>query len=118
LKEKEEIRLRTANDDIETIEPNLLSQLTDEHFQKDFKDYRVKMHERQFYHVAIEDRAFNPSSGKRESYAHVTTFDKPTWANIKNSDPFKAKTTAIIHDPTIEAADAPLVTLHYTLQED
>lgn len=109
-----EVRVREANGDVETIAPNKLEKIQDKYFKEDFAGYQVKMHERNFYHVAIEDRTFDQQSGKRLSFAHITTFDQVTWNSVKEADVIKSKTLEIIHDPELEPKNAPLVTIEYT----
>ncbi len=114
----EEIKLRKIAGDEERIPANCASSLQDKFFKEDYKDYTIPMHERNHYHIAMEVRNFNPSTGGRLSVPMVQIFDKVSWLAMKEADTFKPYTAEFVHNPEKEEKNAPLVTLKYTLTDE
>lgn len=114
----EEIKLRKIAGDVERIPANLADKLQDKFFKEDFKDYEINMFDRRHYHVAMEVRNFDASTGSRLSVPMVQMFDEVSWKAMKASDHFKTFKSEFVHNPELEPKDAPLVTLKYTLTEE
>lgn len=114
-----ELALRKQSGEVEMIPANLAHKIQDPDFASDFAGYKIPMHERFMYHVALEHREYSRTQrNQRESVANVQVFDSVTWQSIKDTEVMRDYTREIIHNPELEEKDAPLVTLYYTLTDE
>jgi hypothetical protein len=117
-RQTQEINHRVGAGDVETIPANRSHLLQDQEFKNDYRNHVIPMHERFHYHVAMENRLYNQTNRQRESAPMIQVFDKATWEQFSVSDVFKTYTSELVHNPELEAKDAPLVTIEYTLTDE
>ena len=106
------------NEDIEMIPANNRDSLTDKFFKKEYAEHEIKMHERGFYHIAMEHRSFDRDSGERNSFSFVNIMSVAAYNMGKKNNGFIGYTMNIIHDPLMEEKGAKIVTLNYTLTDE
>lgn len=106
----EKVRLNQVHGRVKKIRANNLHTINDKLFAGDYKDYMIAEHDRMHYHIAMEMREFDKTSGERLSKPFVNVMDVATFNQMKNAKPhdgFFGKAIAILHDPSKDFKSAP-----------
>lgn len=101
--ENKAIREKQVRGEVEMIPANNAGNFQDDYFKKVFEGYQIPEHERDCYHVALEARSFNPSTGEKLSKPRVQTYSRMTYTNMRDQKPysgFHGFSVHVLHDPT------------------
>lgn len=102
----EELRIAQVNGETEKMRANRVDKINDEHFRKEFGDYKINDYDADSYHVAMEARLFNHQTGAKISHAKVQVFDPATFKQLVANNGFHGYTTFILHDPTVASSSS------------
>jgi hypothetical protein len=83
---------------------NAGDKITDEYFRKDYADYTLPVHEKDFYHVVAEARAFasGGATAVRSSIPAVHKLSRQAYAFQKEHKAFNGQIVHILHNPDLE----------------
>lgn len=101
--EMKELHEKQIHGQVEMIPANNLDTLKDPYFKEEYGDYKIKEHNKNVYHVAMERREFKTVGGmpRKTSTSSVVKFTKEDFeaATSKQSRTFSGYTTHILHYP-------------------
>ena len=89
------------HNEVNKIPANNATDIKDRIFKELYENYEIWEHDKDYYHVALEIRSFDKSTGERNSIARVQMFDEKNWhmQTVKSKTALAGYTTYILHDP-------------------
>lgn len=103
FQQNKDLRVKQVHKETKMVSANNAANFQDEHFEKEFRGYEIPEHEAGHYHVAIEARTFDQSSGEKLSAARVQIYNPKVFRAMLTQKPysgFHGFKTHILHDPS------------------
>lgn len=103
FQQNKDLRVKQVQREVKMIPANNAQNFQDEHFEKEYQGYEIPEHDAIHYHVAIEARTFDPTSGEKLSRSRVQIYPVKTFEAMVRQKPysgFHGFKTHILHDPT------------------
>ncbi len=98
----EDLRYAQIHNEVEMVPANRAKKLKDERFAKLYSEHEIGKHEQHIFHVALEMREFDRSTGRIMSQAKVAKFTVSNFESMKKQDAWKGYNIEIVHNPKLK----------------